>query len=101
MKIDLASSGLGRLLALWVRNNSVHSQEKLTNFNKVTKFIEFVCFLLGNSPASELFRRRGKLPRRKHNIQNMAKVLNQEFIEFSFIWLSSLKFVAQITFYFI
>jgi hypothetical protein len=60
MKIDLASSGVGRLLAPWVRNNSAHSQAKLTNFKKVTKFIEF-----------------------------------------SFIWLSSLKFVAQIKFSFI
>jgi hypothetical protein len=60
MKIDLASSGVGRLLAPWVSNNSVHSQEKLTNFNKFTKFIEF-----------------------------------------SFIWLSGLKFVASIKFSFI
>jgi len=36
-----------------------------------------ICFLLGNSPASE-FRRWGITQKKTHNRQNMAKVWNQE-----------------------
>jgi len=53
----------------------------------VTMFKHVVCFLLGNSPASEFymptfrntkFRCRGITQKKTYNIQNMAKVWNQE-----------------------
>jgi len=37
-----------------------------------------VCFLLGNSMASE-FRRRGITPKKAYNIQNTAKVWNKKY----------------------
>ena len=42
---------------------------------------DFVCFLLGNSPASE-FRRRGITQKKAYNNQNKAKVWNQEETDF-------------------
>jgi hypothetical protein len=47
----------------------------ISNFRRV---LNVVCFLLGNSLASE-FRRRGITQKKAYNIQNMAKVWNQEY----------------------
>jgi hypothetical protein len=46
-----------------------------------------VCFLLGNSPASE-FRRWGITQKKAYNIQNMAKVWNQECYKKFVFWIA-------------
>jgi len=60
------------------------------NFNCVINYwynyiIFVVCFLLGNSPASECYiklRRQGITQKKTYNFQNMAKVWNQEYFIF-------------------
>jgi len=50
-----------------------------------------LCFLLGNSPASEFymhikFRPQGITQKKTYNIQNMVKVWNQEWCMFVLYW---------------
>jgi len=52
-----------------------------------------VCFLLGNSPVSE-FTRRGITQMKVYNIQNMAKIWNQE-LHWNFDVLIHVRYVVS------
>ena len=64
------------MLVIYIDCNKTHGQQN------IKKRIGVVCFLQGNTPASE-FRRWGITQKKADNIQNTAKVLNQENLWFS------------------